>query len=176
MFLDKIEITQIMPCIADHDRIRFFARPSQDLTEILPYLNAVIKTATYNKAAPNLTYTMDERLITIYPEKLAAAKIYDKDDAQEVVEDLKKLINDTYAKKDEIEPLYEQRVRIQAIDLYKWLPGTNCKECGYQTCLAFAVSLLQNKVKLSSCTPLKAENEEKYREVESILTSIGFET
>ncbi|UMZ75345.1 (Fe-S)-binding protein [Natranaerofaba carboxydovora] len=175
MFLDKIEITQIMPCIADDERIRFFARPSNDLTDLLPYLNAVMKTATYNKRAPNLTYTKEERLITVYPNKIAAAKIYNKEDAIDVTQELKKLINEVYEKKDEIEPLYEQRVRIQAIDLYKWLPGTNCKECGHPTCLAFAVAILQNKARLSSCAPLK-ETEEGYKEVEEILTNIGYET
>ena len=85
------------------------------------------------------------------------------------------MINEVYEKMDEIEPLYEQRVRLQAIDLYKWLPGTNCGECGHPTCLAFAVAILQAKARLSSCTPLK-ENEEEYKEVEEILVNVGFET
>lgn len=175
MFLEDIEITQIMPCIADAERIRFFARPSKDLTEILPYLNAVLKTATYNKDASSLTFTEGEKLITVYPQKIAAAKIYDKEDAKKVKEDIKDKVNEVYEKRDEIEPLYEQRVRLQAIDLYKWLPGTNCKECGYPTCLAFAVALLQDKTRLSFCLPLK-EKEDEYKEVEEILINLGYET
>ncbi|MHA1747941.1 MAG: (Fe-S)-binding protein [Promethearchaeota archaeon] len=40
------------------------------------------------------------------------------------------------------------------MDLYKFLPKTNCKKCEQKTCMAFALALLQGKVKVEDCPPL----------------------
>ena len=40
---------------------------------------------------------------------------------------------------------------LSGIAIYKLLPQTNCKECGYPTCLAFAMKLAARQVELSDC-------------------------
>jgi len=40
---------------------------------------------------------------------------------------------------------------LTGIQIYKMLPQTNCKECGYPTCLAFAMKLAAKQVELSAC-------------------------
>jgi acetyl-CoA decarbonylase/synthase complex subunit gamma len=40
---------------------------------------------------------------------------------------------------------------LSGIQIYKLLPKTNCKECGYPTCLAFAMKLAAKQVELSAC-------------------------
>ena len=40
---------------------------------------------------------------------------------------------------------------LTGIHIYKLLPKTNCKECGYPTCLAFAMKLAAKQVELSAC-------------------------
>jgi acetyl-CoA decarbonylase/synthase complex subunit gamma len=40
---------------------------------------------------------------------------------------------------------------LSGIQIYKLLPQTNCKECGFPTCLAFAMKLAAKQVELSSC-------------------------
>ncbi len=40
---------------------------------------------------------------------------------------------------------------LSALDIYKLLPKTNCKECGSATCLAFAMLLSQKKASLDQC-------------------------
>ena len=40
---------------------------------------------------------------------------------------------------------------LTGIEIYKFLPKTNCKECGFPTCLAFAMKLAQKGVELSKC-------------------------
>jgi len=42
-FIKEIKISQILPCIADPNRIRFIAYFEKDISEILPYLNAIVK-------------------------------------------------------------------------------------------------------------------------------------
>ncbi|NYT10956.1 MAG: acetyl-CoA decarbonylase/synthase complex subunit gamma [Methanomassiliicoccales archaeon] len=44
-----------------------------------------------------------------------------------------------------------------AIEIFKLLPKTNCGECGFPTCLAFAMQLANQKVKLDEC-PYVSDN------------------
>ncbi len=43
------------------------------------------------------------------------------------------------------------------LEIYKLLPRTNCKKCGYPTCLAFAMVLATKKVELAACPDVSAE-------------------
>ena len=40
---------------------------------------------------------------------------------------------------------------LSGIQIYKLLPQTNCKECSFPTCLAFAMKLASKQVELSAC-------------------------
>lgn len=45
---------------------------------------------------------------------------------------------------------------LSGLDIYKLLPKTNCKECGFATCLALAMALAQKKVSLDKCPHVTA--------------------
>lgn len=44
------------------------------------------------------------------------------------------------------------------IEIYKHLPKTNCKKCGFPTCLAFAMKVAQKQVDISLCPHLSEES------------------
>ncbi|TEU03880.1 MAG: acetyl-CoA decarbonylase/synthase complex subunit gamma, partial [Dehalococcoidia bacterium] len=46
---------------------------------------------------------------------------------------------------------------LTGIEIYKFLPKTNCKECGFPTCLAFAMKLAAKGVELSLCPYVSEE-------------------
>ncbi len=46
---------------------------------------------------------------------------------------------------------------LSGIQIYKLLPQTNCKECGFPTCLAFAMKLAAKQVELSLCPTVSEE-------------------
>lgn len=53
---------------------------------------------------------------------------------------------------------------LSVLDLYqKVLPKTNCKECGFPTCLAFASMVVSEKLPLKSCPHLSPDAIEKYQ-------------
>ncbi|MDO8535531.1 MAG: acetyl-CoA decarbonylase/synthase complex subunit gamma [Candidatus Omnitrophota bacterium] len=47
---------------------------------------------------------------------------------------------------------------LTGLDIYKLLPKTNCKDCGFATCLAFAMALAQKKVPLDKCPHVTTES------------------
>lgn len=51
--------------------------------------------------------------------------------------------------------------KVSPMQIYRLLPGTNCKDCGEATCMAFASALIEREKTIADCKPL---SEEKYRE------------
>lgn len=175
MCLDEVEITDIMPCLADPEKIRFMARFEKDITDILPYLNVLLKGAIYNYLGKTLTLKKEGRLITLHSHQIAAGKILNEKDAWDVIEWLKEKINYCYKNKDSIEPSFERRQRLTALDIYKLLPGTNCKRCGELTCLAFAVKLSDEQADIMKCQEIfLASYTEKRIELLRLLAASGY--
>ncbi|MDP3143023.1 MAG: acetyl-CoA decarbonylase/synthase complex subunit gamma [Candidatus Omnitrophota bacterium] len=46
---------------------------------------------------------------------------------------------------------------LSGLDIYKHLPKTNCRECGFPTCLAFAMSLAKRQTVLEKCPYITTE-------------------
>jgi ArsR family metal-binding transcriptional regulator len=111
--------------------------------------------------------------------------IEDEKEALEILDGLKDLINKTYQNRDQIEPNYSEGDQLKPSDIQKLLPGTNCKECGFRSCLAFAFKLVDEKIEIVKCTPLFMDNFREKRKVllETLqnaglkvpLESLGFE-
>jgi ArsR family metal-binding transcriptional regulator len=96
-------------------------------------------------------------MINLYNIKVTIAKADDIIDAWNILNEIKELVNKIYRNKDKIKPNYEEKVRVTALQIYGWLPKTNCRACKEATCLAFAVKLLQGEQKLDACVPLSTE-------------------
>ncbi len=166
-YLKLITLCYVAPCMADEKKIRLIAYFNRDISELLPYLNAVIKGASYNKNAPTLTYAKERRLINLYNIKITIAKADDIIDAWKVLDEVKELINRTYKNRDTIKPNYEEKIKVTALQIYGWLPKTNCRACGEATCLAFACRLLLGEQKLENCKLLFTDN--KFAENKQIM-------
>jgi len=46
---------------------------------------------------------------------------------------------------------------LSAMEIYKLLPQTNCGDCGFPTCLAFAMQLANKQVSLDDCPHVSEE-------------------
>jgi len=53
---------------------------------------------------------------------------------------------------------------LSGIQIYKLLPQTNCKECGFPTCLAFAMKLAAKQVELTACPYVTEESKAQLAE------------
>lgn len=178
MLVKKVEIVQVMPCIADPAKIRVIAKADCRLEVVLPYLDKAIPTALYSEKGGFLTYKRGLSIITLHASgEIAMTQITDNEEAVKTLNEIKDKINDTWARRAEID-LSESKERVQLgpLDLYAYLPKTNCGECGEKTCMAFAMKVLNEGKKLSDCTVL---TEDKYRGARdtlvSLLESAGYE-
>ncbi len=171
-----LRIVRVLPCLADPGKIRFASEFDRDVSEIFPYVNATIKGAIYNHAGRTLTLRRDGRLLTLHPKRLEAAKVRDFDDAQALIAWMMDLINDCDDRRLQIDPDFERRDRLSVLDIVKLLPGTNCKKCGFPTCLAFAASLSAEQVSILTCADLfLAQYQEKREDLLGLLQNCGYD-
>jgi ArsR family metal-binding transcriptional regulator len=165
MLLKDYKFKLVFPeCNPSATTVNALADLSDDISEVLPYLNAIIKGCFYNPDAGTLRFVKDGRVITLYPTLAAVSRLKDEIEAREVLDSLKELINNTYEKREQIKPSYKKGDELKVMDIYKLLPGTNCKECGEPTCFAFANKIVRQEANVSKCTPLHSQENSARRE------------
>ena len=135
-----------------------------DVADVLPYLNAELSGCLYSPNAPALTLTHEGHTVTIWPRKIVVGGCDDEDDARRVLDGVCELVNDVWDRRETIEPNYEAIEELKAVEVYRLLPGTNCRECGEATCLSFAVKLSTRDVTIGDCRPLFSGEHEAKRE------------
>lgn len=122
------------------------------LTLILPYLNAELKGADYNHKTKILLWNKDNKKYAFRPHEIVIAPAENREEAKKLVDNIIHTINNIWLRKDGITPNLETKKPLpKVLDLYKLLPGKNCKECGFLSCMAFATILREDSTKLSLC-------------------------
>lgn len=144
------------PCEPGSARCSVFAALKEDISEVLPYLNAVWPEMLYDHANQVLTGRHGGHAIALRPHELAISGALDRDDAELLAAEVVAEINAIWARRDEIIPRVERRKRPAALDIYKLLPRTNCGRCGQASCFAFAFQLAAGDADLAACVPLSA--------------------
>lgn len=143
------------PCEPGAERFSAVARLVTDISEVLPYLNASLRGAVYNRGAPALTWKKGGHDVAFHPYQIAVSNVEDRDAAVKEMEGLVRLVNRTWERRAGIEPDYEMHRRPGPLDIYKLLPQTNCKACGQPTCYTFALKLAAGQVKLKECPAIQ---------------------
>jgi ArsR family metal-binding transcriptional regulator len=152
MFIKDYQIRIVLSdCNPSSQKVNAIADLSEDITEILPYLNTALKGLHYFEEEKILTIKKKGRLITFRPRQIALTKLEDENEARSVMEELKQIVNEIYANKDHIKPTYTSRPAVRPLEVFKLLPGKNCKECGETTCMAFALKLVNDDLELERC-------------------------
>lgn len=140
------------------------AHLDQDISKVLPYLNAKLGGDQYLKDPPSLTFKNQGKLITLHPQMIAINALRDEAEADKILEWLKEEINETWEKRDEIEPSFETPEKPKVFEILKLLPKTNCKECGQPTCMVFATQVAEGGRGPEDCPPLSEEARVKLQE------------
>jgi ArsR family metal-binding transcriptional regulator len=142
------------PCEPGAERYAAVARLTADISEVLPYLNAILRGAVFHREANALTWKKGGHNIAFHAYEIATRHVEDRDAAAKEIDGLVTLVNRTWERRAEITPDYETRRRPAPLAVYKLLPQTNCKQCGEPTCFTFALKLVASQKKLADCPRL----------------------
>ncbi|MEW6659800.1 MAG: (Fe-S)-binding protein [Thermodesulfobacteriota bacterium] len=178
MLLEKIENFDIFRPKMDSSKevLHAIATFLADISPSFPYVNAELGGWDYDQTNQVLLLKLaDGKWITLHPQKIAIRGARDMEEAQALLAWIKAQINDIYARRENITPRYVSQAGLKIMEILKLLPMTNCKLCGYATCMAYAAALREGEISLNDCPPL---GEEKYREkrekLQAYLQSYGW--
>ena len=135
-----------------------------DISGVFPYLNAVLDDSWYDHNNNVLIGSKDKIRYAFRPHEIHVAALADRSNVSDISKKAVDLVNQTWKDRDHITPSLRERKLPPAYDIYKSLPQTNCKKCGYPTCLAFAAALRSGKARLEECPLLLEPEHDKNRE------------
>jgi ArsR family metal-binding transcriptional regulator len=164
MLLDQIDNFDIFRPKMDASKevLHGIATFTADISPAFPYVNAELGGWDYDQTNQVLLLKLsDGKWITLHSQKIAIRGIRDLEEAQALLTWIQTQINDIYEQRETIAPRYVSQAGLKVMEILKLLPMTNCKACGYSTCMAYAAALREGEIRLEDCPPLW---EEKFRE------------
>ena len=145
-------------CHPGSHRLRTLVSLEDDISEVLPYLNAELGGFDYHDQDKILLWASDGKIYAFRPHEIAITPVMNNREAQELTDSIIQRVNEVWQRRGEIKPNFKGRKRPpNVLDIYKLLPRTNCKECGLPTCMAFANTLRNDSTKSSLCPHLSEQ-------------------
>lgn len=166
-------IEKILPCIADSTKIRVVVSIDKDFSELFPYLKAILKKGFLLKNPPSYSYKKDGKCYSIYKDSILMTKLKDEEEVWRELSYISTLIEKVLNEKEMITPDFTTGKRVSVMDIYKYLPKTNCKTCGEASCFAFATKLSNEEKNIMECTELF---QEKHKESRNLLLNLLLES
>ena len=127
---------------------------SEDINPVFPYLNTILEETYYDRKNKVLIGRDKQRQYAFRDTDIRVAGLNEVAEAPEIARRTVALVNRAWQERTTIKPSFTERKLPTAIDIYRHLPKTNCRQCGYATCLVFASELRIAKCMLEQCPPL----------------------
>lgn len=141
----------------------------RDISPAFPYLNAILRDTVFDKENEVLIGREGRQMYAFRALEIRAGGVEDAAQAPEVVKHAVEMVNRVWRERQGITPNYKERKLPTVIDIYSNLPKTNCRQCGYPTCLAFAAEVRAGNCSVEQCSPLsQPENAGKKKAVRKL--------
>jgi len=157
MYLDEIQLTRTLPCLAEPGKLQIVGTPSRSLEEVIPYLATLPGVVTYNPERCTLTFRRRPGFLTLLADKVHITQVKDNEEGEELLRNLVEAINITWEKRAELMAVTRPSRTLRPLDIYALLPQTNCRQCGEATCMAFAARLFMRDRGVDECPLLNAD-------------------
>ena len=143
-----------------------------DISASFPYLNTVLDDTIYDHENGILIGVNNRRRYAFRSHEIQVGMVRDPSEASSVVNEVVELVNRVWSEHEHITPSFRERKLPTVYDIFKLLPGSNCKECGYSTCLACAADIRNGIISLDRCPLLsKPEYSQNREQISALLSS-----
>lgn len=122
-----------------------------DAQKLFPHINSDYPEAKYFAKPECIRFFLDDVQFTLYPSEVIAAPFADSHKAHEFADKLVNYLNLVFERRKDIKPDFRKINQVSILDVYRLLPGTNCRDCGFQTCMAFAGALSKGETDPARC-------------------------
>ncbi len=148
-------------CNPSFESVHCIATLEDDISAVLPYLNAELGGTQYYKDPPMVMFHTYGKIIKVSGREIAVNALKDEAEADKIIEWLKNEINRVWENRETITPCYTGKVKPKLFEILKLLPKTNCKKCGLPTCMVFAAQVMEGGRGIEDCPDVTEENREK---------------
>ena len=153
--IEDFEIQLVEPgCVPGATRWNALITLPNDISAVFPYLNALFDGVRYDHENKTLIWREDSQTYAFRPDEIRIAQVRDPAAARELASELTEKVNEVWRERDRTTPRYTERKPPPVLDIFKQLLQTNCRQCGYLTCMAYAAGLSQGKAQPEDCPPL----------------------
>ncbi|MFI5329853.1 MAG: (Fe-S)-binding protein [Desulfobaccales bacterium] len=178
MLLDRIENYEIFrpKCDPGKEVLHSIATFEADISPVFPYLNAELGGWDYDQRNQVVLLKLSAgKWITLQPFEIAIRGARDQEESLALLAWIKGQLNDIYGRRGEITPRYTSQAGLKVLEILKLLPRTNCRACGYATCMAFAAALREGEISLHDCPfPQEETPRERRQQLQAYLESFGW--
>lgn len=129
-------------------------RLDQDVSHLFPYINAILDEALYYEKPAHVRFLLNGYRCFLYPDSAAVHFFESNEAARDFIAGFIDFLNGVEDQKNTVKPNYDRIKPIPIIDILKILPKTNCRKCGYLTCMAFAAAIMKGKAAADKCPGL----------------------
>ncbi len=170
----EIKAIDNIVCLPGTGILRAVVTTKEDISPLFPYINGYLKKVRYLPGIPWIRFPFEgfphnlpaRYEIACKRNEIILGKFSSNEEAVDVIVQLIDFLHHIDREKSKITPSYKEWNPPSAIEIFKFLPQTNCKKCGYRTCMAFAVKLAQGDAEPEECPSI---DEKKLAELKEIL-------
>jgi len=136
----------------------------EDLSDMLPYMNAAQEKAKYYPNVPYLNFLWKGCHINLREATITAFGFESDTQARSEAELIVSEINRVASNRAGIEPDETPYSPPPVLDILKNLPRiSGCSDCGQGSCMAFAAAVSRGDCHIAQCSPLKEDRYSKNR-------------
>lgn len=178
MLLDQINNYEISrpKCDSSKEVLHGIATFAADISPVFPYVNAELGGWDYDGDNHVLLLKLSAgKWITLHAHEIAIRGARDLEESRALLAWIKGQINEIFERREHITPRYASQAGLKVMEILKLLPMTNCKACGYATCMAYAAALREGEISLNDCPPLREEKfQARLEKLQTYLESFGW--
>jgi ArsR family metal-binding transcriptional regulator len=139
-------------CLPNAEHYRADVALRDDIAEALPFLNAAFDGGDYSHEAKVLLWNSGGKRYAFRPRVISIAPVADREEADALARAILHTVNGIWERRGALQPKFEGKKPLPGVlEIYKTLPRTNCKACGYPSCMAFASALRSDSEKAALC-------------------------
>jgi len=123
-----------------------------DFSHLFPFIQSTVNEVVHYEFPEYIQFQLDNILCSLYPPDIVVSRLfYGREQALGFAQRLIEFLNELEANKSQIKPNFKKLSRLHVPDILRFLPMTNCGECGFRTCMAFAGAINRRKANLMMC-------------------------
>lgn len=113
----------------------------EDIGDLFPYINAVGERTELHENPRLIRFVYKKVWCVLYPDRGLVSPLKDHEHVRQYVGELAEYLASIRQKRDTIRPDPMPFRQVAVPRILALLPGTNCRECGFRSCMAFAAML-----------------------------------